>query len=177
MNRDNVTSTIEALLNGISSNNIKTAEQVPETIKEVYKELLSKKNFISFYDITVFYPFRKTNEGMLRNFGIHKTETIFLLQHSDFIQDHYERLFIKFEGVACSADKSGTILFKLFEFLEKGTEIYFNEDQQYTYHLPKVIFKDHESIVLFFKALMQLYYGQPENYIKELLKLSKIQKT
>jgi len=101
----------------------------------------------------------QSDEKMLRY-----AEFIFL--HAGEIENHYERLFHKIEGNACCADKSRTIMKLLLRFFLEGKEIKFNYEQEYTYHLPKKIFKTHEEIVEFFYGLHEFHYGSPDRYIK-----------
>lgn len=53
----------------------------------------------------------------------------------------------------------------LADSLRNGKQISFDYGQQYTYHLPKMVFKTHVEIIEFFNALYRLYYGNFKPFI------------
>lgn len=95
----------------------------------------------------------------------HKAYYDFAVKNHGFIERNFCSLFRLIEGSGCSADKSRTVMRKIVNFLRTGEEIKFNYDTEYTFNLPKKIFKTHEEIYAFFIALMRLNMGYPEEFI------------
>ncbi|PKM47065.1 MAG: hypothetical protein CVV05_01360 [Gammaproteobacteria bacterium HGW-Gammaproteobacteria-1] len=95
-------------------------------------------------------------------------EAQFLIKHGCFVEEHFKRLIQRYEGMPCCADKSRTIMRSLIVFYLEGKPICFDYSQEYTYHLPKKIFKAQEEILGFAKGLHQLFYGNPDLYLEQL---------
>ncbi|MCV9964871.1 hypothetical protein OIU34_23545 [Pararhizobium sp. BT-229] len=96
----------------------------------------------------------------------------FLLINQVFVSRHVRNLFVDIEGSACCADKERTVMRALLRHYHKGARIEFNYDGEYTYHLPQIVLRDHESVVAYFEALYGLYYGNPKAYMQEMLKIA-----
>lgn len=101
---------------------------------------------------------------------------VFLVLHHEFVYAHVSKMIEDAEGHPCSADKASTIVGALYRHLMVGDAIAFNYEQQYTYHLPKKIFKTQTEIVGFFEGLQNLYYGNPDRYLNEILKVRRVLK-
>jgi len=117
------------------------------------------------------YPLSQAIDGLLAS-ELVSEEARFLVKHSRFVDSHFERLIRQFEGNACCADKSRTILRRLLTFYTTGLPIVFDYTQKFTFHLPKHIFAFHEDIVMFFEGLHSLYYGNPDKYLKALAEIT-----
>lgn len=98
-------------------------------------------------------------------------ESDFLNAHVDFIEHHLDFVFGKKEGLACSHDKTKTVISLLKKNFEDGVEISINYDQEYTFHLPKTVLNNHAEIKEFYLALSFLYYGNPVKYLAMMKKL------
>lgn len=96
----------------------------------------------------------------------------FLLINQDYVSRHVRNLFVDIEGSACCADKERTVMRSLIKHFYKGERIEFNYLGEYTYHLPQIVLRDHESLVAYFEALYGLYYGNPKAYMLEMLKIT-----
>lgn len=143
---------------------------------ELYKALIDKMHYKTIEDVEDFYlgliyPFEKFLSGLITTEISANEDVGFIFKRSQFIESHFQSLIQRVEGSACCADKSSTIMSGLLSFYKDGEPIVFNYEQEYTYHLPKVIFKTHESIAGFYEGLRGLYYGNPERYLTELLKI------
>lgn len=106
-----------------------------------------------------------------------KTENgqlVFLLTKQAFIRGHLSRLFQRFEGLACSADKERTVFNAIARWLINGDEIKFNYHGSYTFQLPKRILTTHKDVINYFVAIYNLYYGRSDLYLNELKKFSDI---
>ena len=114
---------------------------------------------------SLIYPLSLTIDGLLAHELPGSSEAQFLYKHSQFVENHYQRLIEEFEGAPCCADKSRTIMRSLSDFLKSGQQISFDYGQQYTYHLPKSVFTTQGEIVEFFNALYRLYYGNFKPFI------------
>jgi hypothetical protein len=165
MKKEDVKNVLDNLVNSIGKKEI-----------ELYKKLIDEKpieNINDYEDLyyMVIYPFKQFVSGLIKTEISENNDVIFILQNSQYIDRHFAKLFINIEGSACSSDKSRTIVRALIHFFKNGEKINFNYEQEYTYHLPKKIFKDHDSILEHYEGLKQLYYGNPEKYLNSILKL------
>ncbi len=127
----------------------------------------------SEFHLYIQYPFEQFLQALLANQLKINSQSINFVLDSNFYKNHFESLIRKFEGSSCCADKSSTIIRAIYKYLTKGEKIEFNFSGEYTFHLPKTIFKTHDSIMEFYEALESLYYGDSEKYLQFLLKLSK----
>jgi hypothetical protein len=145
---------------------------------ELYKKILDngidkKIETPEDFFFSVLYPFKKFTSGLISAEISTNRDVEFLLMNSQFIEHNFENLFTKFEGRQSCADKSSTIMRKLFTFFVIGERIEFDYNGKYTFHLPKKIFKTHDDIVNFYQALKNLYYGDGTKYMEEMLKIVK----
>lgn len=122
-------------------------------------------DYNSFY-LSVIYPFENFVEAFIKSEVSNNPDVVFLLKESQFVERHFNKIIKEKEGYPCSSDKSRTIMHRLIKFYTDGTEISFNYDGVYTYHLPKEVFTTHDEIVGSYKALKQLYYGNNEWYLE-----------
>lgn len=111
-------------------------------------------------------------EGIVEHIFGDNYEVAFLIKQYDFMYQHLEQLFTKFEGHACCVDKTRTVLANLLLNKARGTRIEFDYNGEWTYHLPKKILTSHEEVIKFFDAMINLYYGRHEKYLKLLLAFS-----
>ena len=143
---------------------------------ELYKALIDKMHYKTIEDVEDFYlglvyPFERFLSGLIEIEISDNDDVKFILKRSQFVESHFMTLIQTVEGSACCADKSRTIMSGLLGFYKDGRLIVFDYKQQYTFHLPKTIFKTHESIIGFYEGLRGLYCGNPERYLRELLKI------
>jgi len=160
---------IKEVLNGMFDN-------IEKKQIELYYSLIDKKCPVNITDIEEFYfgliyPFEEYISGLVRSEISNNRDVVFIFQNSQFIENHFVKLIETIEGSACSADKSRTILKRLFDFYKNGNKINFDYTQEYTFHLPKIVFKTHENIIEFYEGLKNLYYGNNEKYLKALLNI------
>jgi hypothetical protein len=122
------------------------------------------------FHLRLIYPFEQLVEGLLRSAlpGRGRGRARFLLIHYDFFRAHFRRIIESYDGFACCADKTRTILTRLLAFHISGRRIAFNASEKYTFHHPKNVFTTHEAIVEFFESLYQLYAGSPAPYLAAL---------
>lgn len=136
----------------------------------LYQKLIDEKGFDNIVDIESFYfgliyPHQQFITGLIKSEISTNNDVVFIMTHSQFIERHFEFWIKKLEGTTCCADKSRTILRNLTDFYKTGIKIEFDYNAEYTFHLPKTIFKTHESIIEFYKGLIDLYYGNPLKYL------------
>lgn len=137
---------------------------------ELYKEVI-KSNKIEKFDnpedfyFAVLYPWKNFIRGYLKTEINANRDIEFIYLNYGFIESHFNFLFQKIEGSACCADKSKTIIRRLVEFYTTNKRIEFNYDAEYTFHLPKKIFKTHDEIITFYESLKWLKTGNPERYL------------
>ncbi len=137
---------------------------------ELYKRLITEKCFdkietIEEFYFGIIYPYDQFVTGLIKTEISSNNDVSFILKNSQFIECHFRYWIEKKEGSACCADKTRTILKQLIEFYKTGVEISFDYNQEYTFHLPKEVFKTHVSIIQFYEGLKFLYYGNPTKYL------------
>jgi len=161
---------IKGLANAFSDEIVTTFDSVADSpeMKNAQK-ILKSKDYDSFYYLCVL-EIAKPIEGLMIKEGL-SDKSIFILENYGFVQNHFEHLIKKLEGHPCCADKSRTIILSLINFFETGKTIEFDLGQEYTFHIPKLIFKDHKTILSHFTAIKGLYYGHYEPYLDSLKSL------
>ena len=127
--------------------------------------LEGKFNDYESFHLSVIYPFENFIEAFIKTEISDNFDVQFLMTQSQFIERHFEKMINRKDGFGCCADKSRTIMKRLIQFYTDGTEIVFNYDAEYTFHLPKNVFTTHDEIIEFYTALKQLYYGNHESYV------------
>ncbi len=135
-------------------------------------DLAKTGKYEEFY-FALMYPFEQVVDSIVQKALPESPQAQFLMKNSEFVESHFVTLIKKYEGSACSADKSRAILSHLLVFFVKGKKIEFDFTQEYTYHLPKKIFTTHEEILGFFDGVQRLYYGRPDEYLKALMETMK----
>lgn len=160
-------SVVGSLLSGIDGENAALANGLPELepVRDALQGL--RDGDVEAVNQQLLYPLSRAVDGLLAS-ELDTEEARFLVKHYRFVESHFERLIRQFDGLACCADKSRTILTRLLRLLTHGTPIAFDYSQQFTYHLPRCIFTTQEDIVVFFKGLHGLYYGNPDGYLQAL---------
>lgn len=149
---------------------------------ELYSDLIDRfkikqYNRLDEFDMGVLYPFRKFQRLLIQGlYNTNDNKLVFLIQQYSYVESHFQKLFQKYEGSFACADKSRTVVDRLFGFYTEGEQIKFNYDGEYTYHLPKILFKTHDDIISFYDAIVSLYYGNSDLYIHELGKIMEIMK-
>ncbi|MFT5150019.1 MAG: hypothetical protein ACI86P_002713 [Flavobacteriales bacterium] len=165
MKKEVVSTFIDSMMGEISSEE-----------KELAKKIIASSNLKEFkgyseFFFAIIYPFNQFTSGFIKTTVADSEEVVFLMTQSQFVEAHFEKEIEKREGWQCSADKSSVIMKCLIEFYKTGKRIEFNYDQKYTYHLPKTVFKDHDSIISFFEGLHSLFYGNNTKYLQYCLSL------
>jgi len=143
---------------------------------ELYKKIIENSEMKSFnganeFFYAVLYPWEKFISGFLKTKLKASDEVVFIYKNSQYIDRNFAELFRKFEGLACSADKSRTIVKAILNFYTTGEKIDFDYEGEYTYHLPETIFKNHDDIILFYRGLRNLMSGNSLVYLESLKKL------
>lgn len=165
-NIDMKTEVIKDFLNSIADSIEKEKIELFEKIIDS-SEIKQYENPNEFF-YAVLYPWEKFISGFLKSTLNANRDVEFIWKHSEFIYRHFRNLFEKYEGSACCADKSRTIVNRLLKYYANGEKIEFDYDAEYTYHLPKNIFKSHDHIIVFYEGLKSLLYGRPEKYLEAL---------
>lgn len=156
---------LEALLKGGELEGQALYAQVyDEGIVQKAREAAQEGNPEGFFFAMV-YPLQKLVNAVAEGEFPRNQNAQFLMANSHFIENHLDRLFSKFEGGACSHDKTKTVMKALLSFFITEKRIEFNYEGEYTFHLPKLVLKDHDSILAFFNGLHYLHYGNPDHYL------------
>jgi hypothetical protein len=139
----------------------------------IVKSIEALKQYdLTRFELSYIYPAEELGEAIVGRALSNNPKISFLVLHSSFVGSHLQNLFESLEGRAYCADKEGTVIRSLIGFFHKGTRIEFNYDQEYTYFLPRKILRDHDSILAYFDSLMDLYYGRPNRYLKQMALLA-----
>lgn len=173
MNKESLLNVLEGLSSSIDKENL-----------ELYKKLLDNSPLLQKGEIddpedfwyAVIYPFKNFVESVILEEISHNRDVLFIYTNHSLIERHFTKMFEKFEGPACSVDKARTMVKSLIAHFKTGQEIELNYSQEYTYHLPSTIFKTHDDIFAFYKALKSLFYGSPDLYLNELVKIKDLTK-
>ncbi len=171
-NNDNdIATLLTGLFSGIDDENKALAASLTDC--ELIKKAIEciKEDNPEHFHLFMTYPIERFVDGMLSREMPQSRDGQFLFKEAGFIESHFEKLIDKHEGGACCADKSRSIMRALARYFLKGQPIAFDYTQEYTYHLPKLIFKTHDDIVGFFEALKHLYFGSPDLYLNALQKI------
>lgn len=167
MEKEVIEKVLEGIFNAFKQEEVELYKALMDKIPSV-KKIEAVEDF--YYEVV--FPFERFLSGFIRTEISDNGDVEFILKNSRFITFHFEALIRDFEGHACCADKSRTIMKGLLGFYKEGKQIVFDYEQKYTFHLPKVIFKTHESILGFYEGLKMLYCGNPEKYLTELQKIA-----
>lgn len=165
MKKDTLKDFLNTLSDSIDKGKIELFEKIIDGSR--IEQFDSPEEF--FY--AILYPWEKFISGYLQSELKANSNVEFIFKHSQYIDRHFANLFIKYEGGTCSSDKSRTIVNRLLQFYATGEPIEFNYGAEYTYHLPKIIFKNHQDIIDFYEGLKSLLYGHPEKYLESLKKI------
>lgn len=174
MNKDAIQNMLLEMFSSIEQDNQNTYEALKDL--PVFQEAVSaieNSDPDAFY-FALIYPVSNVINGLLSMHMGGAKEAKFLFTHYNFVEGHFRTQLEQIEGHACVADKARTIIRHLVYTLVLGKKIEFDYSQEYTFHLPKVLFKTQDENVEFFKSLMHLYYGNPDAYLKQLLALKTI---
>lgn len=128
------------------------------------------QKFSDFY-YKILYPHEKFITGLIKTEISDNNDILFIFKNSKIIESNFRYWIELKEGSACCADKSRTILNKIVDFYKNDTTIEFDYSGEYTYHLPKIVFTTHESIIEFYLAIRGLVYGNPNNYLESIKNL------
>ena len=127
----------------------------------------------TFY-FSLIYGFDNFLRGLIKHEISKNNEVLFILKNYMYVNNHFEKMIISKEGTACCADKSRTIIRRLLKWYKSGEKIEFDYTGEYTFHLPKVIFKTHDEIIIFYEGIQHLYYGHPVKYLEALKQITDI---
>ena len=127
--------------------------------------MLQAGDMSGFYFALV-YPLDETVDALLANEFPHSPELQFLFKEYSFVENHFLKVIEQREGPVCGFDKCQTVLAGLLDFLKTGKPLAYNFEQEYTFHLPRVVFRTHTEVVSYFDALHHLYYGRAEPFVR-----------
>ena len=141
--------------------------------EELIKDIVLEKGLTpEDFHIKYLWPIEEGIESMVTNYlSEFQSDSInFIYLHYQFLESHLTKLFSTYDGMACCADKSRTIINSLVKHYKTGESIWFDYEQEYTYQLPNKILKTHDDIISMYEALRSLYYGNSLDYLKEIKK-------
>lgn len=150
---------LNSMASSIGASNVELYEKLSEGV--VFMEVTCPQDFRYAF----LYPHEEYIDGLIRSKITKDSDAAFILEQSEFIERYFLNWIQKIEGSACCADKSRTIMRRLFNFYKDGEQIVFDYDQEYTFHLPKIVFRTHGEIIQFYEAVKSLWCGNAEKYI------------
>lgn len=166
------TDSIKAVLCGIFDAAEADAVSLADAVRHtpVAEQALSHvQNFdLDGFYFSLVYPLDQMIEGLLVP-EVPSADARWLLRHYGFVENHFCSVIRAREGSPCSADKARFLLSSLLRFFLTGAEIQINYEQQYTYHLPRVVFTTHADTLAFYRALQSLHVGDVTPYLTYML--------
>ncbi len=162
MDKQDITKFLDSMIGRIEQKEIDLFKKVIATNK--ITDIKDHEGF--FY--AVLYPFEQFISGFVKSKIANNRDVVFIIQNQKFIEHNFARIIEEKEGSPCSADKSRTIMRSLLNHYKSGQKITFNYEQEYTYHLPKKVFKTHDHIIKFYEGLKFLWYGDNKKYLEAL---------
>lgn len=162
MQKQDLTNFLDSMIGSLEQEEIDLFKQIIKT-----SEIDNLKGYEDFY-YSVIYPFDKFVNGFIKSKIANNNDVVFIIKNQKYIKNNYTRIIEQKEGVQCVADKSRTIIKSLLNYYKNGEEISFDYDQEYTFHLPKEVFKTHDHIIKFYKGLKSLWYGDNRKYLEAL---------
>lgn len=159
MKKQDLTNFLDSMLENIEQKEINLFKKIIET-----SEIANFKNHEEFF-YAILYPFDQFVSGFIKSKIANNNDVVFIIKNQNYIENNYAKIIKDKEGRAFSADKSRTIMKSLIEYYKSGKEINFDYNQEYTYHLPKKVFKTHREIVEFYEGLKDMHYGNNKKYM------------
>jgi hypothetical protein len=163
---ESVKAVLNALLGGVEADGQSALQQVSEVPAVIEARAAAKALSLDTFYFALPYRLNQMVDAILEAELPGNGNAQFLMGNSSFVSNHLDEIFTKFEGSACSHDKTRTVLRGLMRFFTTEQPISFNYEQEYTFGLPKKVLKSHDSIVEYFKGLRHLFYGNPDYYLK-----------
>jgi hypothetical protein len=132
--------------------------------------VVAARTALEAMDLTAFRwalqrPFDQVLDGLLAEAFPGSLEARYLFRRATYVERHFRSAVQAHEGLACSSDKTRTILAALLAYFIKGKPISFAPAGEYTFHLPTKVFVDQPSILAFFEAIRSLDHGDPRAYL------------
>jgi hypothetical protein len=161
-----------ALMGAIDSENQQALAAFLETPAILTAAQAIEKGDPEDFHFAIQYPMSRLVDAVLeKHIGdcVDKDNLMFVFTRSELIERHVRRIIEKHDGPGCCADKSRTIVRALARFFKTGQRIEWNFNQKYTYHLPKIAFADHDTVLQFFIGITRLEFGLPDAYLNALL--------
>ena len=120
MKSENIASVLNSLTDIIGKENV-----------ELYKKLIDQspvKNIenVDDFHMGIIYPFNCFLDGLIAHEISTNKGVDFLLIHSGYVEQHFEKLIVRYEGSACCSDKTRTVLNSIFLWLTAEQKIEFN---------------------------------------------------
>lgn len=142
----------------IAAEDLVLAENVDEASIPEVLEALNKRDPSRFQLLWAHEHQSMTNALLRKHLG-GTGRVLFLFTEVDFVSRHLRKLFEKYEGSACCADKTRWCVVALARNLVDGKPVVVDRNQQYTFFLPERILSTEEQLLRAFDGLYRMYYG------------------
>jgi hypothetical protein len=177
---DEINKSIDAVFSGLLSMGDKDNADAYNAVANTLLVIKARDHAVSgnyeSFDFEYLHLQEQVVDGLLESVT-DNNELQFLMKHGAFVERHFNKMIVNFEGSPYCSDKSSTIMSRLIRFHQTGTEIAFNYDQDVTYHLPKKVFTTHTEIIKFAESLHHFFYGNPQKYLESVLEITNKQVT
>lgn len=165
--KKSLTTVLTGMMSGINTERLeKVLNTYDERTLERIKSFVENGGSVEDFYFLGIYELESYIDGLCLLAAGDSRDLHFILENYNSLEGFFRFYVEKFEGSACCADKSRTIVAKLAKFFKDGERISFNYDQQYTYHLPTKVFTDHDDILEFYGAVRGLTYQNPTLFLK-----------
>lgn len=157
METENIENSLKSLFDGILASSNKNAVELADTVFPDGTKLPFEK--LDDARWVIIRPATKLLKGVfLRKYPNLSYEAQFLIEHTDYVENHFRSFIQKVEGGACCVDKTWQIINGLLAFfLEKISEIEIGWRE--------TIFTTHNECITFFEAIKSMYFGNYEKYL------------
>ena len=118
----------------------------------------------------IIYKQDNYNDWMLHELITKNEELIYIYKNFNNLQSSFSAMFNDFEGMSCSSDKGSTVLKNIIKYYQVWKWTDYDYNQEYTFNLPKKIFKEKEMSLDFYKALKNVMYGWHKTYLNFFIK-------
>lgn len=166
MSNKTIKTTIDCLLDAVSQKQVEEYTLVKDQPEWEQASRMMFSGRVHMVHRRLFHDIETKTKGMCRFEGAHdagRLSTLFVA--TSFFESHLTQLFTKFEGNYCCVDKARCVLSKVARFYFDGTRINFNNNQEFTFHVPDKILKDHDEVIEYIESLHNLYYGKPDKFL------------
>lgn len=165
---------INQLIEGLCASIDKENKEKYKVHKEALKEVMgyAKKGDVESFHYLFAMEIRLIINGLLDESCVNNfIKDIFL--YYEFIEANLSKLFVNYESLPCSSDKTAWVIQGIINYHINAKKLIFSKGQRCNYMVPKFIFNNHEQAEGFVKSLIDLYHGNNEAYLEQVVNINR----